>query len=152
MKSALMLLQRTFMRGELPMIVGRRLRQQLTRSIWIMTAVFAAVGFAYAQQTESLEQQLQQLKKQYDETARTLEQRIAALEQQIEKQKEKQSAEKPKEGSVSAVELAAEQAQKAVLGKSDQVGAKFQGQLASAPTYDLLREADQKIEKLQQQV
>jgi maltoporin len=134
------------------MTVGRRLRQQLTRSIWIMAAVFTVVGFAFAQQTESLEQQLQQLKKQYDETARTLEQRIAALEQQIEKQKEKQATEKSKEGSISAVELAAEQAQKTVLGKSDQVGAKFQGQLASEPTYDLLREADQKIEKLQQQV
>jgi maltoporin len=124
-----------------PMTVGR-----------IMAAVLIAVGFAYAQQTESLEQQLQQLKKQYDETARTLEQRIAALEQQIEKQKEKQATEKSKEGSVSAVELAAEQAQKAVLGKSDQVGEKFQGQLASEPRYDFLREADQKIEKLQQQV
>jgi maltoporin len=32
------------------------------------------------------------------------------------------------------------------------VGAKFQGQLPSAPTYDLLRDTDTKIEKLQQQV
>jgi maltoporin len=49
-------------------------------------------------------------------------------------------------------EVAADNAEKAVLGQSNQVGAKFQGQLASEPTYDLLREADQKIEKLQEQV
>ena len=34
----------------------------------------------------------------------------------------------------------------------DQVGGKFQGQLAQEPTYDFLREADVKISKLQEQV
>src|SRR5229473_2190322 len=102
-------------------------------------------------QQNDLQEQLQQLKRQYDTTTRDLEQRIAALEQQIQKQKE--AAEKSKEGTVSSVELAAEQAaQKAALGQSDQVGAKFQGQLPSEPSYDLLREADQKIEKLEEQV
>jgi len=117
-----------------------------------MAAVFAAAGLACAQQADSLEQQLQELKKQYDETTRALEQRIAALEQQIEKEKEKGLSERPKEGTVTPVELAAEEAQKAVLGQSDEVGAKFQGQVPSEPTYDFLREADQKIEKLEQQV
>jgi maltoporin len=74
------------------------------------------------------------------------------LEQQIQKQKEKEASDKPKEGTVSAVQLAAEQTRKEVLGQSDQVGANFQGQLPSAPTYELLRDADEKIEKLQQQV
>src|SRR6266404_6628493 len=98
-----------------------------------------------------MEQQLQQLKQQYVETARNLEQRIAALEQQIEKQKADNA--KIKQGTVSAVELAAKGAvQEAVRGQSDQVGAKFQGQLPSEPTYDLLREADVKIEKLQEQL
>ena len=45
-----------------------------------------------------------------------------------------------------------EVAEKTVSSHSDQVGAKFQGAVPSAPTYDLLREADKKIEKLQQQV
>src|SRR6185295_20181242 len=40
----------------------------------------------------------------------------------------------------------------AILGQSNQVGASFQGQLPSEPSYDLLREADQKIVKLQEQV
>jgi len=100
---------------------------------------------------DDLQKQLEQLKQQYDATTHNLEQRIAALEQQIQKQKE--ASEKTKEGTVSAVELAAQQAaEKAVLGQSDQVGAKYQGQLSSEPTYDLLREADQKIASLEQQV
>src|SRR5258707_7805719 len=105
---------------------------------------------ATAQQPDQMEQQLQQLKQQYEESAHNLEQRIAALEQQIEKRKEENT--KTKQGTVSTVELSAKEAvQEAVLGQSDQVGAKFQGQLPSEPTYDLLREADVKIEKLQEQ-
>ncbi len=34
----------------------------------------------------------------------------------------------------------------------DQVGAKYQGDLPSEPTYDLLNEADEKIAKLEEQV
>jgi maltoporin len=112
---------------------------------------------ATGRQTDQLQQQLQQLKQQYDATTHDLEQRISALEQQIEKQKEKEkeekeAREKSKEGMISAAELAAEGAANAVLGQSDQVGAKFQGQLPSEPSYDLLREADVKIEKLQEQL
>ena len=125
----------------------RRLRPLIWRIAMIPFAVSSAIG----QQADQLEQQLQQLKQQYEETTRNLEQRIATLEQQIEKQKEEDA--KTKEGTVSAAELGAEQAaQKAALGQSNQVGAKFQGQLASEPTYDLLREADVKIEKLQEQL
>src|SRR5260370_21996329 len=106
---------------------------------------------ATAQQSDQMEQQLQQLKQQYEETTHNLEQRIAALEQQIEKQKEDNA--KSKHRTLSAVELGAEDAfQEAVLGESSQVGAKFQGQLPSEPTYDLLREADAKIEKLNKQL
>src|SRR5260370_32122800 len=101
-------------------------------------------------QTDSIQQQLQQLKQQYADTTRDLEQRIAALERQIVEQK--QTSVKPKEGTVSAAELAAQKAEKAALGESNQVGANFQGQLPSAPTYDLLIETDQKIAKLQDQM
>ena len=102
-------------------------------------------------QSNDLQKQLDQLKQQYDATTHDLQARIAALEQQIQKQKEE--SEKTKQGAVSAAELAAEKAaHNAVLGESNQVGAKYQGQLPSEPTYDLLREADTKIEKLQEQV
>src|SRR6266481_5826463 len=93
-------------------------------------------------QADQLQQQLQQLKQQYDATTRDLEQRITALELQIEKEKEKEkeekeAREKTKQGTISAVELAAQQAaQRAMVDESDQVGAKFQGQLSSEPTYD----------------
>jgi maltoporin len=102
-------------------------------------------------QSDQLQKQLQELKQEYDQTTHDLEQRIAALEQQIEQEKE--IKEESKEGTVSTVELAAQQAvQGAVGGESNQVGAKFQGQLPSEPTYDLLREADTKIQKLQEQL
>ena len=109
-------------------------------------------------QTDQLQQQLEQLKQQYAATALELTQRIAALEQEIERQKEKEKQEKEvlekaKQGTISAAELAAQQAaQDAVFRRSDEVGAKFQGDLPSEPTYDLLREADVKIGKLQEQL
>src|SRR5215469_16271423 len=125
---------------------SRRLNWLVRQLAVILVGVLAAA----AQQTDQLQQQLQQLKQQYDATTHELEQRIVALEQQIKEEKETQ--EKTKASTVSAVELAAQQTEKAVLGQSKQVGAKFQGQLPSAPTYDLLRDTDTKIEKLQQQV
>src|SRR5437667_10892446 len=129
---------------------------QLKRLPWVVTLMAAGVLPAAAQQpaapqTDDLQKQLETLKQQYGATTRDLEQRIAALEQQIQKQKE--AGEKAKEGTVSAVELAAQQAaEKDVRGQSDQVGAKYQGQVPSEPTYDLLNDADAKIAKLEQQV
>jgi maltoporin len=105
---------------------------------------------ASAQQSDRLQEQLQELKQQYDMTTHDLEKRIATLEQQIKDEKEAQQ--KSKEKTVSAAELAAEKATQSVLGQNNQVGARFQGQLASEPSYDLLRDADQKIEKLQEQL
>ena len=138
----------------------RRLSRFIGCMAMIPFVVLTARGqqAAAGQQTDQLQQQLQQLKQQYDSTTHDLEQRIAALEQQIEKQKEKEKEEKEvrektKQGTISAAELAAQEAAKrAAFGESDQVGAKFQGQLPSEPTYDLLREADVKIEKLQEQL
>src|SRR5712691_3382117 len=84
---------------------------------------------ANGQQADQLQQQLQQLKQQYDTTTRDLEQRIATIEQQ------KEATAKEREATVSASQLAAEPAAKKVLfGGSNQVGAKFQGQLPSQPT------------------
>jgi maltoporin len=130
---------------------------QLKRVPWIVALVVAAgilpspAQQPAAQKPDDLQKQLEQLKQQYEATTHDMEQRIAALEQQIQKQKE--ASEKTKEGTVSAVELAAQQAaEKAVLGQSDQVGAKYQGQLPSEPTYDLLNEAETKISKMQEQL
>jgi maltoporin len=131
------------------------------RCFWIVAMLAAEALPSAAQQpanpgtgvpqTEDLQKQLEELKQQYVATTRDLEQRIAGLEQQIQKQKE--AGEKAKEGVISAAELAAEQAaKKAALGQSDQVGVKYQGDVPSEPTYDLLEEADQKIEKLNQQI
>src|SRR5271166_2178006 len=140
----------------------RTSRPVLKWLVWISAAVLCGAAAAPAQQNDQLEQELQQLRQQYDQTTRDLQQRISVLEQQLENQRaglEHQIAEQAANqqtrngATVSAVELAAQQAvAQAVRGSSDQVGAKFQGQLPSAPTYDLLREANAKIEKLQEQV
>jgi len=135
--------------------------KRLVTSLMLCTAMFFSASLmaraqqAGAQQTQDLEEQLQQLKQQYDETTQNMQQRIAALEKLIQNQAQiqKQKEEQAKAGTVSAVELAAEKAaQDAVQGQSEDVGAKFQGQLPSEPTYDLLREADVKIAKLQEQL
>jgi maltoporin len=120
------------------------------RLSYLRVALLCAVPPAVAQQPDSLEQQLQQLKQEYADTTRDLEQRIAALERQLTEQKE--SAAKTGQRTVSTAELAVEEAGKAIAGESDQVGDKFQGKLPSEPSYDLLREANQEIAKLKDQV
>src|SRR5258708_3239425 len=123
----------------------------LKRVLWVGVVFAAAVSTSAAQQPDDLQKQVEQLKQQYEQTTREMQQRISALEKQIQEQKA--NSERAKQGAVSSVELAAEQAtQKALLGESDQVGAKFQGQVPSEPTYDLLREAEKKIGNLQEQL
>jgi maltoporin len=136
---------------------GMNRRSHLKRSLWIVAMAATQVLPSSAQQPAApsspsdLQKQLEQLKQQYDATTRDLQQRIAALEQQIQKQKE--VSQTTKQETASAVELAARQAaEKAVRGQSDQVGAKYQGQLPSEPTYDLLNEAEAKISKMQEQL
>ena len=138
--------------------------------VWIFAAFLCGPAAAPAQQNNQLEVELQQLRQQYDQTTRELQQRISLLEQQVENQRaglehqiEEQAANqdaqnaanqtKQNGATISALELAAQQAvAQAVTGSSDQVGAKFQGQLSAEPSYDQLREADAKVEKLQEQV
>jgi len=115
-----------------------------------IAGLLCVLAIARAQSPAQLEQQLQELKQQYAETTRAMEQRIAALEKQIQTQREAAAA--PKEGTVSVGAVAWKAAEKAVAQHGDQVGPQFQGAVSSAPTYDLLREADQKIDKLRQQV
>jgi len=122
----------------------------MTAATRFVAVLLCAAAIAAGQQSEQLDQQLRELKQQYIETTRALEQRIAALEQQIERGRA--AAVVPAEGTISVNELAKEVAEKSVSSHSDQVGAKFQGAVPSAPTYDLLREADKKIDRLQQQV
>src|SRR5262249_45759232 len=107
---------------------------------------------AYAQQSQDLQQQLQDLKRQYEETTQQLQSRIAALEQKIEQDRE--AAARANEGTVSAaaIEQPQDSSRKSTLEQLDQAGAKFQGQVSADPMYDLLRDADTKIEKLQEQM
>jgi maltoporin len=126
-------------------------RKRLLRfCICCMTVAFIQIVPAAAQQADQLQQQLDQLKQQYEATTEAMQLRMAALAQQIQSQKE--ASEKEQQTKVSAIQLATEHAAQSLLGNSNEVGAKFQGQIASEPTYDMLREADQKIEKLQEQV
>jgi maltoporin len=117
----------------------------------LVIGISSVLPSGLAQQTIDLQQQLQQLKQQYEQTTQDLQQRIALLEQQIQAQKS--IAEKEKATTVSAAELAAENAAKKVLlGQSGDVGAQYQSQISSVPTYDLLQEAETKIDTLQKQV
>src|SRR5215471_486707 len=124
----------------------------------IVAAVVVLHACGFAQQGGDLQQQLQELRQQYEQTTKDLQQKIAVLEQQIQKQNEaaapdKEGATASDEATVSAAELAAENAVRKVLfGNASKVGAQYQGQIPSVPTYDLLQEAETKIAGLQQQL
>ncbi len=120
--------------------------------IWILAVILCFVPPAHAQRTDELQEQLRQLQQQYEQTSRELRERIAALEQQIQKRQDTAQNETQKDRTVSAAELAAEAAKKAVLGDSNQDGQTLQGKLPAAPTYDFVRDAETKIEKLEEQV
>src|SRR5215469_6366524 len=142
----------------------RRLHSQRMRGTFNANGIALAVvvgllpTLAGAQQDGGLDQQLHDLKQQYEQTTKDMQQRIAALEQQIQKQNEvaeqrKAPTKTSDEATVSAAELAAENAVRKVLfGSSDKVGAQYQGQVPSTPTYDLLQEAETKIAGLQRQL
>jgi maltoporin len=133
----------------------RRRHPHIGRALSYLVMILCTSSVARSQDTE---QQLQQLKEQLATSTRQLEQRISALEQQLAREEEAkkqesasseqaQTMQHPTNPSVLQVP---EKSHKSLLTESNEVGAKFQGQLPSAPTYDLLREADEKIAKLQE--
>ena len=116
-------------------------------------AVIALVNIssASAQGTSDLQQQVDELKQHYERMTVELQRRIAALEEQLAQQK--QATAEAKTATASTADAAARDALQGVLfGDSRTVGAQFQGQVPSRPTYDLLQEAETKIEALQRQV
>ena len=126
-----------------------RMTSASSQLAWVALITLLAPSSASAQDANALELQLQELKQQYEQTTEDLRQRIAVLEQQLEQQKK--LAAETRDATVSAAEAAAGQAvQRMLLGDSRNVGAQFQGQLPSRPTYDLLQEAETAITELQQ--
>jgi maltoporin len=124
------------------------------RWVCCIAIMICASSLARGQDTQ---QQLRVLKQRYEATTKEFEQRIAALEQQINEEKaatdQQQLADavaKAKQAAENTVTVTQETAQKKWFAESNDVGAKFQGQLPSEPSYDLLREADKKIAELQE--
>ena len=139
-------------------IVKRMLDAFTSKGVAVIVIMVLLPAHASAQQEGDLQQQLQELKREYEQTTNNLQQRIAVLEQQIQQRNEaaaqqKDAGKASDEATVSAGELAAENAVRKILfGTPSKVGAQFQGQIPSVPTYDLLQEAETKIAGLQQQL
>jgi len=114
--------------------------------VLIVAMIFCGVLPVSAQQTDELQKQLLQLKQQYEQTTRELQERIAVLEQQIKKESEAKQNPPVKGGLVSA----AEEAGKAAFGQSNK-NEQLQGQLPYEPRYEFIRDAETKIEKLEEQ-
>ena len=125
----------------------RGLTSALSKVAWIVALLLAVVWPGHAQQTDEVQKQIQQLKQQYEQTTRELQDRIAALEQQLKKEGGTQQNPPGKGGVVSAVQDAAQ-----VAFGQNQKQQSLQGQVPAAPTYDQLRDADTRIEKLEEQV
>src|SRR5262249_34864018 len=92
-------------------------------------------------QAEDLQEQLRQLKRQYLDTTQELMRRISALEEELAKEQEARKAD---------AALARSEAAKETAATPPRASAQeFQGQLPSSPRYDLLREAETRIEGLE---
>src|ERR1700722_10218809 len=135
--------------SELPI----RRHRHIGRTVCYLVGILCTSLVARSQDTE---QQLQQLKQQLT----AFEQRISVLEQQLEKEKEakgqkgasgEQAQRTPQAAKPSVVQIS-EKFPKSVFEDANQVGAKFQGQLPSEPSYDLLQEADRRIAELQERL
>jgi len=140
------------------MLVPQPSRRTGPRFRIILCLLVLTMSTSPVARSQDTEQQLQQLKEQLETTTKQLEVRISSLEQQLEAERQAkklrdasaepaQATEQPTKPTV--VQILGKP-QKSELTESNQVGAKFQGQLPSEPTYDLLREADEKIAKLQE--
>jgi maltoporin len=106
-----------------------------------------AVSPASAQSASTPQQQLDALKQQYEQMLANLQRQITALQQQIEQQKDA-TAEAQRTAASTAAAAAQDAVQKVLFGESKAVGAQFQGQIPSRPTYDLLQEAETSIAEL----
>jgi maltoporin len=133
--------------------MSRRGHPCLRQILCLLVPILSTSSAARAQDSE---QQLQELKEQFAATTKLFEARISTLEQQLEAEKD---ARKLKDASANlatpqpaapAAAATLQKPQRFLLTESSEVGAKFQGQVPSEPTYDLLREADQEIAKLQE--
>jgi maltoporin len=133
----------------------RRGHPNFLKILCFLAVVMGTSSIARGQDTEK---QLQQLKDQLETSTRELGERISILEQQLKKEKEAKGRKDEDDEQAAAGRQptkgtdaqSVEKSHKSLLVESNEVGAKFQGQLPSEPTYDLLREADEKIEKLEE--
>lgn len=153
----------------------RNILLAVSRTTFFLTCFFAmylAGGMPVEAQSvpapggsEDVHQQLQELKQQYEQMTREFQQRISALETKLNQQDAaKQAVSEPAAPAASPASTttaattpatsasAGQTIKRAVLGQNDDVGQKYQGDLASEPTYDLLNEAETKIAKLNEQV
>src|SRR4030095_5978426 len=134
--------------NQVPTHVRDGLRPTLNKLAWILAEVLSLVLSVHAQQTEDVQKQIQQLKQQYEQTTSELQEQIIALEQQLKKEAAPKE-DPPKKQPLSDVELAVQDAAKVALGQSKE-NPSLQGQVPAAPTYDQLRDADTRIEKLEE--
>jgi maltoporin len=114
----------------------------------------ATAAIASAQDLQDLQQQVQQLKLAYEQKLESLEQRISDLEKQksqatpsaqaVQQQSQSQSVASSLNNGV------AQGVKSAIVNGASQMPS-VQGQLPSAPVYDLLQEAQSEIGKLQEQ-
>jgi maltoporin len=115
---------------------------------WLAALIFIGAPAAGAQQTNDLQQQVKQLKQEYEREIADLKKRLAALEQKAaELETKATSAEKY---AVTAQQAAQELA-KPVEGNRDRNVKRLQEQTTTDTTYVQLRDADTKIEKLEEQ-
>ena len=115
---------------------------------WLALVIIQA-PIVSAQPSDDLQQQVAQLKQQYEQEIADLQQRLAALERKVEQKTET----KPTSGEKYSLtaQQAAQDLAKPLEGNADQNEKSLQEQTTTDTTYVQLRDADTKIEKLEEQ-
>src|SRR5262249_42423650 len=119
-----------------------------TSRLWIAALITGCALPAGAQTPGDLQRQLHPLKEQDEATTQELRRQVEVLEQQTRQSGQAAAA----AAAASAEKVAHDTTLKTLASGLLDSGQQYQGQLPSAPTYDLLREAETKIEGLQKQV
>jgi maltoporin len=116
----------------------------MNRLLAIAPVFLMAALPASAQEGDDLRERLRQLQQQYEATTRELRERITALEKEIA------SSDPPSDPAPTSDPAPA--TEPARTEESDAAGQQFQGALPSSPRYDLLREAETRIQGLEEAV
>lgn len=138
--------------------VGPKALRVAATFAWVAALIFLRNPVGIAQQSDDLEQQIKQLKQEYEHQIADLQQRLAALERKAaegkaaeQKATDQKTQATPPEKYLVTAQQAVQELAKPLEGNTDRNEKRLQEQTTTDTTYIQLRDADTKIQKLEEQ-